>query len=313
MRSRYAFLGLTLAYACWSLENVTGSLAKFGPAAVTWISGITFIVLIIKCNISNIRLSFEESKKAIWHSLPRVLGLSGFFIAALYLKVGVVDTIVACNIFFIIGVLAPHAGEKVNNKIILPLMTSIFGVALICGFGSIKFSSLLDPHLLIAIATMFVFGFSVFNFRKCSRGIDTMQYLTYMHGWVFAISLPAVFIFRSMSIMNVSIMPNANQSMFLMIALLIGLAGDAFFAIAQSESGYTVNAILAPLGAAFSCLFGWLLKGDTFNGIQVVGLLIVVTSISITSYINSLPKPEKVKLGRTNRVKVPAVINSASG
>jgi|GEM_PF-4859757 len=286
MNTKIAIPGLTSTFAIWSLANVFSSIAMFGAMGIFYTSLILSITFVAYCKIKNQKLSIAEAKRALPHALTRVLGLCFLSASLLYVKVGVVDTIVACNIFIAVCVLAPLQGEKFKTKILLPLTTTVVGVAMICLNGTAISGQTNGLKLLLPIGAMIALALSIFYWRKCSEGIPPTRYMTYMNSWVTIFAIPTVFALRQFNISDGPLTPSTRQVLFIALALTAGTIGDYMFSFVQKYSSFSLNSLIAPISAIFSSLFAWAFANQDLATIQIVGMLIVVLSISLASRIN---------------------------
>jgi len=278
--------GLSATFALWSLANVFTSIAFFGAMGVLYQSAILFLCFIIVSKARNLTLFFGESKKVLPHAIFRMIGLVLLTASLLYVKVGIVDTIVACNVFFVICILAPLGGEKFKPLMLIPLAASIFGVGLVCINSSAGEATKLDLTLLLPLGAMIALAISVFFWRKCSAEIAPTKYLAYMHGWVSLLCLPFLAFLSITNFTPVDFVPSLKQIAFISVAMVVGNIGDVLFSLSQKFSSYTQNALFAPSGAVFSSLFGWLIADQKLGNTQIAGMVIVVVSVVIASLIN---------------------------
>ncbi|MFN8016427.1 MAG: DMT family transporter [Acidimicrobiia bacterium] len=290
MRNRIGATGLLTTFATWSLANVSATRGHFGATAIFYQSVFMFVVFALITKRKEIKLSFQEAKKVLPHATFRVIGLCLITVSFLYVKVGVVDTIIACNIFLIVCILAPSQGEKFNSKVLIPLTTSIVGVFLICRQAT-SGQNIFDVKMLLPIGAMIALGFSVFNWRKCSKDIEPSKYLCYMHGWVGIFSTPIIILFKTIGLANGGYTPNKTQFIFMCLSMLLGTLGDVIFSRSQKYSSYTMNALLAPSSVVFSGFFGWLFVDQSLSTIQILGMGLVLLSVVGANYINVQIKP----------------------
>jgi drug/metabolite transporter (DMT)-like permease len=282
--------GLCGTYSTWSLAGVVLSIAAFGPAALPWQAGISAVGFLIYLHRTQQNLQWVEAKRVFFQAVTRVVGLMCFLFAFLHLKVGVVDTIIACGIFLSVFVFARLEGERPRKNVIYPLLTSIVGVALLCDVTSADAIKNINPYLFFAFAAMVAISTSNYLWRKTSIGVVPHVYLTYMHMWVFVLSIPALLLLSSTGLLTTTLVPSAQQLMFLAMAVTIGSVGDIMFTKVQKYSTYITNAVFSPAGAVFTPIFGFVLKGESLTSIQIVGVVIVALSIGYASYLQGRPQ-----------------------
>lgn len=296
MGQRTLITGFIAIFSSWSLAGVVLSMAHFGPAALMWqasISAIAFIALIVFREMS---LSWKHARKAFLHSVTRVAGLCCFLYAFLYIEIGVVDTIIACGVFLSVFFFARRQGESPHPTVIYFLVSAIFGIILVCQINKPTDILSLEPGLIAAFGAMFFISLSNYLWRKSSRGIDTTEYLMYMHVWVAIVSLPVILALQHINVIHNDLIPSATQLGFLLGSVIIGSCGDIAFTRIQKHSTYIINAVFSPAGAIFSPIFGFLLKGETLEPIQITGIGIIAVSVACASYLQARPSKNATPL-----------------
>lgn len=292
MNRKIAIGGLTSTFLLWSLASVSASISMFGAMGVFYSSFIMAVCLFVVCKFKRISFDFKEAKKALPHACARVLGLSLAAASLLYVKVGIVETIIACNIFIVVCILAPLQGEKFKPIIIIPLFTSIVGVGMICINSTSISSQGAGFKLLLPVGAMIVLSFSIFLWRKCSVDIAPTKYMTYMHSWVTIFSIPTVFLLQQFSISDGPMVPDKRQTLLIFGSIVAGTFGDYLFSISQKHSSYSLNGLMAPSAVVFASLFGWLLADQLLTQLQIMGILLVVGSIAIASQLSNDSRSE---------------------
>ncbi len=288
MHNSKAIPGLLFTYATWSLAGVIASIAAFGPAGVLVQGIFMFGVLVIFSGAKGIRLSFQESKITIPYSILRALTLGSLYYTYLHLKVGIVDTIVACYIFVLVCVFAPLSGEKFNPKVIWPMLVSTIGVGLIT--GAIPNTNTFETKSLFALLTMFLAASSFVLFRRCALLLKPMNHLTYMHGWASVFCIPILTGLVILGAIDNNLIPNSSQLFVLLLASFFGFVGDYVYAAVQKISTLTLNGLIAPSAVLFSCIYGFVLKGETLTTYQLTGVVFVAISLSYVNYISAKQK-----------------------
>ncbi len=288
MHSTRAIGGLSTTYIALSFSDVIVSKSRFGVATMLWHAIPAFLFLYFFARSRGNKLSFKQSKQVLPHAAARVFGISCLIVALMNVKVGIVNTIVACSVFFVVFVLAPIFGnEKANKKMVLPLMVAIFGVMLIFDLSSFNMAELKNPYLLVALAAMLGIGLSTFLWRKCSEGIAPTAYIAYLHGWVVVLIIPVVLTLRLTNTVETDLIPSNSQLILMAIALVAFVSSDLMYAWVQRYSSHILNGLFAPAGAVFGTIFGFLIKGETLGEIQLLGIFLVVAAVAFASTLNS--------------------------
>ncbi|HMS24281.1 MAG TPA: DMT family transporter [Acidimicrobiia bacterium] len=286
MNNRRGIAGLTLAYVSWSLCNTLTAQARFGAGSLLFVAVLLAIVLHVYCKKRKIELTFEESKKLLPYAAMRAISLSLLCISMLYIKVGIVDTIISCNVFFTIGVLAPLNGEKVRRAVFIPLIFAIGGIALITGVFNQQ-NNLFDFHIVLPFITMFCLGISVVMWRRSTQHVSPVKNLTYMHTYTALFTLPIVGALILFTDTQKSFIPNFHQLLPLLLCAIASLVGDKIYTTVQKHTTITLNSLFGPTGAVFSCFFGWTLNHDVLTTTQITGIVLVVASVLVANYIHA--------------------------
>jgi drug/metabolite transporter (DMT)-like permease len=293
MTSSRPILGLVITYITWSLFDVYLAKSGYGPGAVAIQALLSCPVFYIYGRRLGMTFSFSEAKKALPHTSLRALSLCVVCMSLLYIPVGAHDTIMACNILLAIVVLAPFAGEKVKPIMTLPVLASIFGVALICGMWGAHETSIMNPHIIFTFAAIITSATSSFFWRRCSLKTDPMEYLVYMHMWTFAFSLPMLAGLHTVHVLDGAIFPSKVQLLYVLVATCAGAIGDVIFVKIQKITTYTLNSLFGASQSIFSAVFGWIIVGSHMGVTQLAGIGIVFVSITCANYLHSLPEREK--------------------
>ena len=283
MHSIKSAIGLTVTYFSWSLCAVFIAASEFGVASVLLQASATFLIFLAYAKHKRINLSFSEALKSLSYSLARVATLCLSVYAYLHLDVGVVSTIGACSVFVLAGIIAPLNGEKFKKQLILPIVSSIVGVALVSGVFNTSGFGDFNVYYLFALGYMIAASLSSFLWRKSVLRISSTKHIIYMHGWTTLLTIPVLSIFIYSHAISSDITPTLIQVLLLVASSLVGTFGDFVFSYAQKFSSDTMNGIFIPLVALFSCLLGWILLNETLLLSQIVGVTIVILSVGYAS------------------------------
>lgn len=289
MKRHLGITGLTATFGMWSLANVFTAIAFLGISGVLFQSILLFAGFVAIAKWKRHIFTLNECKQVFPHAFFRMIGLCLLTISLLYVKVGVVDTIIACDVLVMIFILAPLAGEKFKLAMLLPLGTSIVGVAMICMKADSSSKYNFDLTLILPIGAMVALAMTIFLWRKCSENITPTKYLAYMHGWVSLMCVPLFVVVGFIGLTSIDFSPSWTQLGFISLAMIAGNSGDLFFSCSQKFSLRAIlqNALIAPSAAVFSSFFGWLIAGQALSFMQVSGMLIVVLSVGIASWMNA--------------------------
>jgi uncharacterized membrane protein YfhO len=175
----------------------------------------------------------------------RAISLSLLCISMLYIKVGIVDTIISCNVFFTIGVLAPLNGEKVRRAVFIPLIFAIGGIALITGVFNQQ-NNLFDFHIVLPFITMFCLGISVVMWRRSTQHVSPVKNLTYMHTYTALFTLPIVGTLILFTDTQKSFIPNFHQLLPLLLCAIASLVVANYIHATAPQREQEVMEPLAP-------------------------------------------------------------------
>lgn len=238
----------------------------------------------------NLRVSMKELSAL--SVLGTLYALTAFFLSQSYFYIpsGVATTIHFLYPVLVALIMILFFGEKASKPIIFATILAIGGVYLL---GSSDASGELSVKgLALALTTVVLYaGYIVGVNKSCVKGMDGLK----MTFYVLVVCTVICFInllFKGESLESI---PSVSAGVYiLLLALLPTLISDLTLILAIQKIGSTTTSILGCLEPLTAVSMGVLFLGETCGLMQIVGILTILTTVTIVILANN---PKEFKQG----------------
>jgi len=215
----------------------------------------------------------------------------GTYNAVNYLPVALVTVVIAlCPVLSIVFERIFHK-KKIRLPAVLGICVSLFGISLVAGVDIAMFASGRILGYLLAFGPVVCVNIYNFTVIKLTPRYSTIDIALYVVASSTVISFP-------IAIGNMP-EPSVYTASFFGVVLFLGLAVAVFGSLAYVNSvkvlGPTTTLLFSNFVPVVTCVFGWLLLGETIMPLQLLGGAITLIGCASVIWLYGKTLPEPVK------------------